>query len=328
MTARFGIIGAGRMGSEHMRRLAAIDETEIAAIADVNLQLANARAGQYGAAAYADAREMVAREELDAVVIATPGRWHREHVELAAQAGLAILLEKPVALTMEDALAIDEAVSDADLVTAVGYQWRNLSFIDEARRRLADQPVSMVNGIWYWTTPLVSWIANRHEGGGQIVAQATHLLDLARYLVGEIRLVYGRYTVQARAGQPGFDNWDACALAFEFESGAVGALQATYALFADCPVPVTLDVICRDLLVRITSRQMEVHQPGQSLTKRADGQWGLNLDRSFARAVLTGDRGDIRCDVREAVRSLAVSLAANESARSGRPIDVSELLGR
>jgi len=327
MTVRVGIIGAGRMGQEHMRRLSSIPEARIAAVADVDAALAEGGAARHQVRGYGDARAMLDAEALDAVVIATPGRLHREQVELAAGRGLHILLEKPVAIEMGDALAIGEAVARAGVITAVGYQWRNLEFIDEARRVLGDEPVSMVNGLWYWTTPPIAWIADRDRGGGQMVDQATHLLDLIRYLVGDFETVYARYTTRARAGQAGFNNWDAQAVACELEGGAVGVIQASYALFPDVPVPPTLDVVQRDRLLRIMPQQLEVHQPGQTRVFRARGGWGQQLNSDFIQAVASGEREGIRCDVPEAVKSLAVSLAANESAASGHPVTVRSLLG-
>ncbi len=147
-----------------------------------------------------------------------------------------------------------------------------------------------------------------------------------RHLVGEVRAVDARYSTRARAGQRGFNNWDSSAVLLEFENGAVGVIQASYALFADCPVPVTMDVVARDLLVRITSAQVEVHRPGSTSVTRARGGWGVDLDRRFVEAVRTGDREHVLCDVEEATRSLAVSLAANRSATLGRPVEVAELL--
>lgn len=327
MSLRVGVIGAGRMGQEHMRRLSAIDGAAVSAIADSNELLARRQAEAHSACAYTDASEMLRSGNLDAVVIATPGNLHRSHVALAVEAELPFLLEKPVAISMEDALAIREAVAKAGVITAVGYQWRNLETIPFALEALAGQAVTMANATWYWTVPLVGWIADRDLGGGQMVDQVTHLLDLMRHLVGEIRAVDARYSTRAREGQPGFNNWDSSAVLLEFESGAVGVVQASYALFADCPVPVTLDLLARDLLVRITSAQVEVHRPGSTSVARAKGGWGLDLDRRFVDAVRTGDRGRVLCDVDEATRSLAVSLAANRSASLGRPVEVAELLG-
>jgi len=325
VSLRVGVIGAGRMGQEHLRRLAAIEWAVVTAVADANLPLAEQQASAHGARAFADPADLV-RSGVDAVVIATPGKLHRAHVELALAAGLPFLLEKPVAIAMDDALAIRDAADQAGVITAVGYQWRNLETIPFARSALDGQAVTMANATWYWTTPLVAWIADRDQGGGQMVDQVTHLLDLMRHLVGEIGSVDARYSTRARGGQPGFNNWDSSAVLLHFETGAVGVVQATYALFADCPVPVMLDVISRDLLVRITSAQVEVHRPGSSTTARAKGRWGLDLDRRFVEAVRTGDRSLVLCDVAEATRSLAVSLAANRSAALGRPVEVAEVL--
>ena len=327
MSVRVGVIGAGRMGQEHLRRLSSIEEAQVVAVADANADLARAQAAPRGAHAYDDPARMLAEEDLQAVVIATPGLLHREHVQMAAEAGLHILLEKPVAISMEDALAIREAVRRAGVITAVGYQWRNLETIAAAQEALQGQAVTMVNGTWYWTTPLVRWIADRDQGGGQLVDQVTHLFDLMRYLVGEITTVYARFSARAREGQPGFNNWDASAVAYEFENGAVGVVQASYALFADCPVPVTMDVLARDLLLRVTSAQLEIHRPGESRILRAGSGWGLRLDRDFIEAVRTGQQSRVLCDVEDAVTSLAISLAANRSAETGEPVRVRDLLG-
>lgn len=155
MSLRVGVIGAGRMGQEHLRRLAGIERAKVTAVADTNLALAEKQAAAHGARAFADAADLVA-SGVDAVVIATPGNVHRPHVEMALEHGLPFLLEKPVAISMEDALAVRRAVEQAGVITAVGYQWRNLETIPFAQSALAGNDVTMANATWYWTTPVVS----------------------------------------------------------------------------------------------------------------------------------------------------------------------------
>ncbi len=77
MSVRVGVVGAGRMGQEHLRRLSNLEVAEVVAVADANGDLARAQADRYGARAYDDAARMLAQEDLQAVVIATPGRLHR-----------------------------------------------------------------------------------------------------------------------------------------------------------------------------------------------------------------------------------------------------------
>ncbi len=146
MTLRVGVIGVGRMGQEHLRRLSGIEGAVVTAVADINEPLARQQSERYGARAYSDAEAMLEAEELGALVIATPGNCHREHAEMALVAGLPFLLEKPVAISMDDALAISDQVAAAGTITAVGYQWRNLETIPAAREALAGQSVR-------WPTP-------------------------------------------------------------------------------------------------------------------------------------------------------------------------------
>src|SRR4051812_40261813 len=135
---RVGMIGAGGIARRHAETLERAGE-QLIAVCDVDPGAREALARAWGAAAYADGLELLARERLDAVVVATPPAAHREIAVAALERGLAVYLEKPLARTLEDAQAIVEAAERTGAVCAVGYQWRGGGGVGGARERPASE---------------------------------------------------------------------------------------------------------------------------------------------------------------------------------------------
>jgi len=118
---RVGVIGAGFMGGLHARAVAESGFGVLAGIADPDLARARDLAVAHGAVAYADYSEMLQEEALDAVIVATPETMHREPVVMAAEHRCAVLVEKPIAASLEDADAMIAACDAAGVPLMVGY---------------------------------------------------------------------------------------------------------------------------------------------------------------------------------------------------------------
>ena len=116
-----GVIGGGFMGALHARAVAESGFGKLVAVADPELSRARELATALGATDYADYSEMFLREKLDAVVVATPETMHREPVVMAAEHGCAVLVEKPIAASLEDADAMIAACDAAGVPLMVGY---------------------------------------------------------------------------------------------------------------------------------------------------------------------------------------------------------------
>jgi myo-inositol 2-dehydrogenase / D-chiro-inositol 1-dehydrogenase len=181
------MVGTGGFAARHLEVLARERGVEI-----VGPRLADARAGRGPGASLrrsglsADVEELLAHERLDAAWITVPPHAHGpiEHALIAA--GVPFFVEKPLSGDRATGEAIARAVADAGLIAAVGYHWRALDTIAELRARLAaGPPVAMVTGAWHSSTPPPAWWRSQASSGGQFVEQATHLLDLARHLLGE-----------------------------------------------------------------------------------------------------------------------------------------------
>ncbi len=120
----------------------------------------------------------------------------------------------------------------AGLVVAVGYHWRGLDLLPAIRDRLAARPARLVIARWLGGTPPPSWWGRIDQGGGQVIEQATHLLDLARHLVGEAEVIGATSTYDATASPPEVEVADATAATLRFESGAIGEFTTTRRIVA------------------------------------------------------------------------------------------------
>lgn len=322
MTVSVAIVGAGRMGRTHLKALQGIPEARVVGIADVRPDAASAMAGDIGAESFTDYQRMLSALAPDAVYFCTPASDHREQVAFAAGAGINIFVEKPLATTVQDAFAIADAVERAGILCTTGYQWRYNPATDAAREALGDLPVTLFGGWWYWTVPLVPWIADRRFGGGQVFDQCTHLIDTMRFLAGDVGSVFAAYAKNARSEEE-LPNWDSYSLTLTFASGAVGSIHSTYATFPGIPDSNGMDVVARELLIRMRLGHVTVFRRDQEPVDSRSPQ-GWSIDRPFIDAVRANDSALIRATARESAKSIAVSLASNHSATTGEIIELSD----
>jgi predicted dehydrogenase len=201
MVLRSGVIGLGILGSQHVEFLAAHPQVEVAAVADVRRDQAEAIAVTAGAEPYTDYTRMLAEHNLDLVVVATPDPLHKEPVIAAVRAGVPnVLQEKPMATSVSDAEEMVEAAEAARAHIFINYANRGSAF-DRAtyqvlRRGLIgdvvygeihlDDNISVPTQMWGDRTR--EWVS------GSSTAQflLSHVVDLLRWLLGpaEVREVY------------------------------------------------------------------------------------------------------------------------------------------
>jgi len=328
MTVRVGLIGAGRMAKVHANCLAEIPQAKIVAVADVLPERAEALAQRTGATAYLDYRKMLDGEPLDAVYVATPTGLHAEHAIATAEHKLPFFVEKPLALKMSDAWDVQRAIERNGVLSFVGYQWRYTEAVDKAREILGERPLSVTAAEWLWTIPPVLWFRSKEQGGGQVVDQATHLTDLCQWFGGPVSEVYAAYTLNTYTDAE-FHNWDGYSLAWKHQRGAVGSLHCTYALFkeiAEHHEPY-VELIARELFLRLTSKGLTVITPqGRQEYANASPVLHFNMNRAFIGAVDQRDPALVRSSVADTLRSLALTLAANESAETGQVVQLDQFM--
>lgn len=222
-----GILGAGQAGQRHAQAFACLgDGVRVVGVADVDEARAQALASSCGARAFRDYRALL-EEKPDAVVISLPHHLHREAGLAAAEAGAHILMEKPLAHTLDDARAVVEACREHRVCLAVGFVHRYRVEFQEAHRLIAAGEIGSVTAVVdVFGLPggahVPSWVwQRRFSGGGILLYSGIHSVDWQRWLAGsEVAEVFCR-TATSTAGS---DVEDSLVAAIAFTSGALGAL--------------------------------------------------------------------------------------------------------
>jgi len=328
MSVRIGFIGTGGIAQRHLQTLSKNSDAQLVAYCDLDVERAQKAAKEYGGNAYRDYEKMLDREELDALVICIPPFAHGD-IELAAcEQGLHMLIEKPVAVSSDVALKILKAVEEADLTTLVAYKYRWDDHVQKGREMLADQTIGLVFGNFWGGTPGVGWWRIKSESGGQMIEQATHIVDMARFMVGDVQRVQAFGTLQAmNKVYPDFDVWDATVVNLEFAGGAVGTISCT--CLAQNWGQSSLRVIAREIMVSVRGGEgiSWVDQDGEGEYERQIDGYQREGD-VFVEAVMTGDRSEVYSDYADGVKTLAVTEATNFSIENGgEVIEISDILG-
>ncbi|MCX5602032.1 Gfo/Idh/MocA family oxidoreductase [Streptomyces phaeochromogenes] len=260
-TLGVAVVGFGWMGRVHTQAYARVPHhfpqlpvrPELVAVADEVPGRAEEAAGQYGfATAARDWREVAADPRVQAVSIAAPNFLHREIGVAMAEAGKHIWIEKPVGLTAEDARAVAGAVTKAGVQGTVGFNYRNAPAVAAARELIASGEIGTVTHVRirlfsdYAAHPegALTWRYERERGGSGVLGDlASHGVDLARFLLGEIASLAADTAVfvperarptgataghtRSTGGELGpVENEDYVSCLLRFASGARGVLEA------------------------------------------------------------------------------------------------------
>ena len=312
---RLGFIGCGGNALGHLRQVAQDPQARIAAVCDVAEAAAQNTAAEFNARPFTSHKAMLDAGQLDAVYISIPVAAHGEPELDVLDCGLPFFVEKPVAINLAIAQRIAARVRKSKALTCVGYQLRYTQAARCTRAFLAGKAVGMVVGrYWCGTGRGTGWLRQFAKSGGQIVEQATHTIDMMRFLCGEIVEVY---SAQANRTLKEIDCYDHGATVMKLASGAVGCLTTCWALDPNIWDANVLDIFFDRYRLTWNAGQPSIVPACEEF--RVDDAPVKTIDQVFVEAVRTGDRSAILTPYEDAVKSLAVSLAANDSARDGTP---------
>jgi predicted dehydrogenase len=323
MTTRIALVGAGGVARRHANVLTSLPDVSIASVADPSEAAAKALARQCDARPFRDVQEALDSAEPDAVYICVPPFAHGEPEKAVLARGLPMFVEKPLAVDMPTAVDIAARVEDTGVVTGTGYHWRCLDIVAEAQELLQERAPLLACGYWLDKRPTAPWWAHADRSGGQVVEQLTHVVDLARVLLGEAVDVYAagvRQPTPAASVTDHGDVEDATAAAVRFASGTVATLAATSLL--DVKHKASLHTFSRGLVVELSEDGIVVSSGSERRHRRPAEDPRLIVDREFIEAV-RGEREATRAPYAEIIRSHELGCAVAESARTGHPVNVS-----
>ena len=312
---RIAVIGAGGVAARHVRVLSGFDDARVVAVADPVAAAAEALAASCGATAYQDTGQLLDRERVDAVYVCVPPFAHGDPEHAALARGLPLFVEKPLAADLGTAEELAAEVASSGVVTGTGYHWRCLDTVRHARALLADAPARLVLGSWLDKVPPPAWWPSRALSGGQVVEQLTHVVDLARALVGEIGQVH---SAGSRTDSSPGDVDDVTAATVRFDSGAVGTFAASSLLPAKHTAALRT-VSPGGLVLDLSEAELVVERDGERRASRPVVDGHVAVDREFLDAV-TGRRDGTRVPYAEALASHRVGCALARSAATGEPV--------
>ncbi|MCS7191466.1 MAG: Gfo/Idh/MocA family oxidoreductase [Armatimonadetes bacterium] len=235
---RIGLIGCGGISRAHARGYLQSPELfEVVACCDERKEMAEERAKQLNAKfVTTDYREVIARDDIDAVDICLPHHLHAEVTIAAARSGKHVLVEKPIANTLEEADAMIEAAKRAGVILMVAHNERYMPVYRKAKELVEqgflgriflaradhNQFVRISQNYWLWR--------KETAGGGVLIGSGIHRVDILRWLIGEIVKVWHRQVILPEC----FSNEveAASVTIFEFANGAIGELTCNWSVYA------------------------------------------------------------------------------------------------
>ncbi len=234
-TLRFGIIGCGRIALKHAEAISSIADAELTAVCDIIPERALEFAQKYGGSSCTDYHELLEREDIDIVTIATPSGLHAGIGTAAARAGKHVLVEKPMAMTLKTADALIEACRTAGVKLGVIHQNRFNKSIKLLRQALESGRFGRLthgqaavrwnrDDNYYSQAP---WRGTKLQDGGVLMNQSIHNIDLLQWMFGPVESVFGYTATNLRK----IEMEDVGAAVLKFKNGAIGLIEAASTIY-------------------------------------------------------------------------------------------------
>jgi predicted dehydrogenase len=333
---RVGVIGAGAIAQAcHLPGYAKNRHVELVAVADPTVARHKEVLAQYpSVAAYKTHRSMLGKEDLDVVSVCSPNVYHARHAIAALDAGCHVLCEKPMALSLGDADEMIAVAKRARRKLMIGFTHRLLSGNQKCKQLIKDRTLGkpfMMRARFAHGGPLPGWAKDRwfynqrKAGGGAMLDMGIHAIDLCLWMMGPVKSV----SANARTLVKKIPVDDNAVLSLEFASGALGYIEVGWTSqpgFIGTEIYGTKGSLINNYLTGLQLCSGKASAGTDDVTewtmldrKPATGGWPIEIDawidvvRGKERLTMTGATGR---------NALEVALAAYESSKTGRRIDV------
>ncbi|MBE6552289.1 MAG: Gfo/Idh/MocA family oxidoreductase [Ruminococcaceae bacterium] len=349
-TINYGIIGCGLIADFHARAVLELEETKpvkLYGVVDVRKEAAEKFGEKYSIKVYDTIDDMLADPEIHAVSICTPSGFHSDLAVKAASHGKHIVVEKPMAITKEQLEAVVKTCDENNVKLSSVAQMRFADNIVRAREAVQSGKLGrMVCGdcyMKYYRSPEYyaqgGWRGTiKLDGGGALMNQGIHGVDILEFIMGPVKSVYALTKTLAR----NIEVEDTAVCALEYESGAIGVIQATTSIYPGYP------------------KRVELHGDKGTIKLEEDAilEWNIEGEETPSDIVIgaaqlnssasrpdsldtTGHRlniGDLidsivedrmpKIDQHEGKKPVDLILAIYESNKTGKPVDMKEFRNR
>ena len=232
-------------------------------------------------------------------------------------------------MTVDHGLSVLEAVNKNSVISGVGYQGRYQNAEIALRDYLKDKAIGMVvSHRWGGIAGGADhWWRVMEKSGGMLHEQATHQVDMIRYLAGEITEVYKLSAMKINTDQPNQTIPDAEVVSLKFASGAVGQITTTCALTGGGGSMRTDFILEDHQIVQLGWGNFEI-QPENFDTVEISTDPQLGIDQAFIQAIQTNNQSLIKSSYADGLQSALVSICANQSAEEGKPVAVPQIVSK
>lgn len=236
----FGIIGCGMISKWHAEAICAADEARLVGVADVDHDRAVKFSEKYGCIAFSDVDSLIKHKDIDVVCICVPSGLHSEYAVKAARAGKHFVVEKPLAINREQLKTVIDACEENRVKGCVISQLRFSPSVQKVKKAIDDGALGKLLfadlTMKYYRSPdyysSVGWRGTREmDGGGALMNQGIHGIDLIQYLAGPICSVSGICKTLVHD----IEVEDTASLTVEFENGAIGTITGATSAFPGFP---------------------------------------------------------------------------------------------
>ena len=316
---RTAIIGCGTIAKRHADILLALDGVRLVGFCDQDTRASRAFVERYGVGeTYEDCGKMFDDLDLDLVYICLPPFAHTNEVEQACRHGVHFLIEKPIALTMKQAQMMAHHVTASGVKSQVGFMYRFGEASMWLKKQLAEsrgEPAFMVaryscNSLHSW------WWRDKSKSGGQLLEQAIHLLDLARFFLGEPIEIYSTQDNLFHRQIEGYTVEDVSATVIRFQTSSIAVVAAT-----NGAIPNRWDCDWRIVLPDLTADFADPNHATIHFTKRSwpsvtsiAAEKNMYLAETLDLLEAIRDDRPAAVPIEEGVRSLELALSATRSA--------------
>ena len=354
---RFGILGCGVIGPHHAKAIAGLQSAELVAVADVVPELAEKLADERGCSYFASLEEMLSGVDLDAVCVCTPSGMHAEGAITALEAGKDVIIEKPVDVTLKAADRLIEVQRATGRRVAVVSQHRFDAGTQAVREALVRGEFGRLTSgsadVRWWRSQSYydsgGWRGTWElDGGGVLINQAIHSIDLLQWLMGQVGEVTAHTGLLAHER---IEVEDTAIAILKFANGTLGTIVATTAAYPGLTTRIAVHgdrgsaIIDDDELTYFYAagegQQGEDYGAGENQAERLKEQYGegeagpgagadpgslsmAHRDQieDFVEAVREGREPLV--NLQEGRKALAIIRGIYKSARTGRPVRLEE----
>ena len=317
----FGVIGLG-MGAVRARFISETEGARLVAVAELDEERGRKAAAEYGIDWYRDYRQLLDRDDIDVITVMTPSGTHADFAIAAAEAGKHVITTKPVEVSLERADRMIAACREAGVILAVDFEARYMAdnvrvkqAVDEGR--LGRMILGEVRLKWFRNDAYYegwhgTWAL---DGGGSLINQSVHQIDLLGWYMGEVESVQGQIGVFNHD----IESEDLGMAMLRFKNGAVGTILGT----TTCPVTIPAGVELhgtQGLVITAGNKVDTWHVPDESADDPFPYEGPRNVIEDMVNLVRDG--GTPRITGEEAKKSLALILAIYESSRTGQAVSL------